>query len=508
MSNCRPSRRQMLALLAGSAASLHLPLKPARADRSLDTAAAVRSLPADLGANRRVAVVGAGIAGLTTAWRLAQAGFDVTVLEADGRFGGRSLTVRPTDPAYRRYFQEEYGITEASYADRFAEVNGPEQLCTFFDDGWDPEREEHPQELYLNAGPGRIPSFHVAVLDLCREIGVELEPFTFVSRSNLVQSEAFNGGAPVQIRQIKHNMRGELAEYLVQMLDSGAFVERFNGAQAEIFRRFLTNFGDLSVEDGKLSYISTARAGHEIQPGAWQNAGKLKPSFEMDEMLASELWIEDPESGALSYFHYNDMREYWQASLMQPRGGMDMIWQHLLRQPVPGGGMVIDLVTLNAPVSRIAEIGGNGIAVSWTEGGEGRTEAFDYCVSTMAPNLLAGVLDGYDSRFTNALSVVAQTPACKVGWQGRSRFWEEDDQIFGGISWTDDVISQIWYPADGYLGRTGVLTGAYNRAAPAAEFGKLSHEDRLAAALAGGEKLHPGFADKIHADRGVSIAWE
>ncbi|MEM1160811.1 MAG: FAD-dependent oxidoreductase [Pseudomonadota bacterium] len=500
------SRRRMLALLAGSAACLHLPLKPALADRSLEIAAALRQLPADLGNGYRVAVVGAGLGGLTTAWHLARAGFDVTVLEAEGRYGGRSLTVRPTAPEYRAYFKDYYGISEATYVDRFAEVDGPEQLCTFFDDGWDPERTEHPQELFLNAGPGRIPSFHVAVLELCQEIGVELEPFIFMSRSNLIQSDAFNGGDPVQIRQVKHNLRGELAEYLTRMHDSGAFEERFGDGKHEVFRKFLINFGDLTEKDGKPVYKPTARSGYEVNPGAWQNPGKLNPVFDLDDMLASELWIEDPETGSLSYFHYNDMREYWQSSLMQPKGGMDMIWQHLLRQEVPGG-TVMDLVTLEAPVSRIAEAGGGGMAVSWTKDGVEQTEVFDFCVSSMAPNLLANVLDGFDSSFTNALGAVDQTAACKVGWQGKTRFWEEEEEIFGGISWTHDIISQIWYPADGYLGRTGTLTGAYNRGDPALKFGDMSHDERLKAAIDGGEKLHPGFADKVHTDRGVSIAW-
>lgn len=41
----------------------------------------------------RVAVVGAGISGLGCAWRLARAGLDVTLFEADTRFGGHSNTV-------------------------------------------------------------------------------------------------------------------------------------------------------------------------------------------------------------------------------------------------------------------------------------------------------------------------------------------------------------------------------------------------------------------------------
>jgi len=46
------------------------------------------------GAGRRVLVIGAGMAGLTALDRLSHAGFHVTVLEAQGRAGGRVRTVR------------------------------------------------------------------------------------------------------------------------------------------------------------------------------------------------------------------------------------------------------------------------------------------------------------------------------------------------------------------------------------------------------------------------------
>ena len=45
----------------------------------------------------RVAVVGAGVAGLTTAYRLSQAGADVVVHEATGHPGGKLVDVRVGD---------------------------------------------------------------------------------------------------------------------------------------------------------------------------------------------------------------------------------------------------------------------------------------------------------------------------------------------------------------------------------------------------------------------------
>jgi monoamine oxidase len=52
-----------------------------------------------------------------------------------------------------------------------------------------------------------------------------------------------------------------------------------------------------------------------------------------------------------------------------------------------------------------------------------------------------------------------------------------------------------------------VLTGAYNRGPKANEFGDYDQKKRLVEALKGGEKLHPGFARKVYADKGLTIAW-
>ena len=125
----------------------------------------------------------------------------------------------------------------------------------------------------------------------------------------------------------------------------------------------------------------------------------------------------------------------------------------------------------------------------------------------MAPNLLAKTPTSLSPEFNKWLAAVDQTPAIKVGWQGRDRFWERENKIYGGISWTTNIIGQIWYPSEDFNASTGVLTGAYNRGEGATEFGNFKQKKRIEEALKGGGLLHKDFAAKVYADKGLTIAW-
>jgi monoamine oxidase len=92
-------------------------------------------------AKARVAVIGAGLAGLHAAYRLKQAGVDVTVYEATGRVGGRTFTLRgefpddqiaelggeliDTSHAAMFALAEEFGLT---LDDRLAEPSATAEL--------------------------------------------------------------------------------------------------------------------------------------------------------------------------------------------------------------------------------------------------------------------------------------------------------------------------------------------------------------------------------------------
>src|SRR5215471_17717614 len=115
-------------------------------------------IPPNVGNNKRVVILGAGIGGLVAAFELQRHNFQCTVLEVNDRVGGRSLTLRRGDVL--KEVPENGDATE--------------QTCTF-----DLEEDENPDDLYnqpyLNAGPGRIPSAHVNLLRYCHELKIPLE---------------------------------------------------------------------------------------------------------------------------------------------------------------------------------------------------------------------------------------------------------------------------------------------------------------------------------------------
>ncbi len=444
--------------------------------------ARMSALPYDVGKGRRVIIIGAGLAGLSTAYVLARAGFKVRVLEANARLGGRSFTVRR--------------------GDKFAEDGGDEQECVFTNDS-----------LYLNAGPGRIPEHHFEVLNYCRDFGVKLEPYIYMCQTNRLQNDAVLGGKPVPFRQIKFNLRGEIATLMAKLTKSGTIDQELTGIDKTAFLDMLKSFGSLQKEHGELKWDVKNRtdfwpSGYAKEPGAWLNAGVPYPRFDLETLLGTQFW----KTGL-----FNNLRYYWQTTLLQPVGGMDMIWQAFLKQDVPAssafdesmgaseGKITLEnLVSIRAPVVNVRNTA-NGVEVVY----HGRSEPADFCISTMAPSQLEAKLSGNIlPAYRQALKGFKYTPAAKIGWEA-NRFWETEDRIYGGISWTTDKIKQIWYPSSGFNSPTGVLTAMYTYGQDAVDFGNMPLQDRFQAALAGGEKLHPGkYRDNVLYYTALSVAWQ
>ncbi len=360
-----------------------------------------------IGKGKRVIVLGAGLAGLCSAYLLANNGFRVRVIEANDRFGGRSFTIRR--------------------GDTFREVGGPEQACQFTND-----------RLYFNAGPGRIPQHHCVVLEYCRRFNVPLEPYIFLCEANRLQNDDVLDGKPVPFRRVQHNLRGVISELLAKVTQQGELDKELSPIDRQKFLDMLRNFGALTRKsNGQYVYEIPAdpshgypRSGYRVEPGANLHAGTPYPGISLKTIIASKFW--NPEL-------FNHLEYFWQTSLMQPSGGMDMIWKRgFLPQRVPVEAIPPDmrsdreptvqaLVTLNSPVKSVRNFN-TGVEV--VHGNDVVAQA-DYCISTMAPIQLVQVGRGFSTSFVNALADIAYRPAAKVGWQTKSRFWEAEDGIYG-----------------------------------------------------------------------------
>ena len=105
-----------------------------------------------------------------------------------------------------------------------------------------------------------------------------------------------------------------------------------------------------------------------------------------------------------------------------------------------------------------------------------------------------------------AIRAVSYAAAVKIGLQFKRRFWEEDEQIFGGASLTDLDIAQIAYPSSGYATRgKAVLLGGYAYGTGAFDMTARPPAERVSRAVRMGTQIHPQYPTEF--ENGVAVAW-
>ena len=106
-----------------------------------------------------------------------------------------------------------------------------------------------------------------------------------------------------------------------------------------------------------------------------------------------------------------------------------------------------------------------------------------------------------------AIDAVPYAGSVKVGLQFKRRFWEEDEAIYGGISYTDLPIRQIGYPNTASIAPAAACcSGAYLfEGANSYEFTAMTPAERVTSAVEFGAKIHPQY--KAEFENGVAVAW-
>jgi monoamine oxidase len=383
------------------------------------------------------------------------------LLEYNSRPGGRNWTLRG--------------------GDRYTELGGFVQECKF-----DPG-------LYINPGPWRLPYHHQGMLSYCKLLGVKLEPFVQVNYNAYLHSTRAFGGKPQRFRAIKADYHGHVAELLSKVVRSKQLDAEVTAEDQERLLESLREWGAL---DSGFRYTKNAdssdRRGFESDPGGGLGG---KPVFSepvgLTDILASGLWQ------GLALCEIYDM----QTTLFQPVGGMGMVSAAFARELGP-------VIRYNAKVISIDQ-DERAVGVTYEDTQQPssrRTVRADWCVCTIPLSILGQIPLKVGTAMADAIAAVPYAASAKVGLQFKRRFWEEDEQIYGGISYTDLPITNISYPSTDFFSKgKGVLLGGYLFGLDATRFTALSPEERVAKAVEYGSRIHPQYKEEF--ENGVSVAW-
>ena len=408
-----------------------------------------------------VVILGSGLAGMCAAYELRKAGYKVQILEYQDRPGGRNWSL--------------YG------GDTYTELGGFTQHCQF-DKG-----------LYLNPGPWRIPYHHHGILHYCQELNVALQPFVQVAYNGFVHSTKAFGGKPQRYRHVQADFNGYVAELLAKSTSQSKLDQAVTQEDREMLLAAMRNWGalDKNYEYKKGPAVSNRR-GFDKDPGGGLTARPIDSEpLAMKELMQSGLWA------AIAAGHGYE----FQNTLFQPVGGMGMIGKAF-------GAALGPIVQYNSKVTEIKQ-DATGVTVTYVDtkaGGAPRQVRADWCVNTIPASVLGQIPMNVGEKMQAAINALYYDASIKVGLQFKRRFWEEDEKIYGGISYTDQPNSMISYPSTDYFSKgKGVLLGAYGFGPNAFKYTAMSPEERIAKTVEYGTKLHPQYPAEF--ENGVSVAW-
>jgi monoamine oxidase len=408
---------------------------------------------------KHVVILGAGIAGLTSAYELLKAGYKVTLLEARKRPGGRNWTVRG-------------GTSETDLA-------GNTQQATF------------SKGQYMNAGPARIPQHHVT-LDYCRELGVAIEPFVNQNADAYLYREGTTAlsNKPIRHRTAKADAYGYVSELLAKATDQGALDSYLTSDDKAALIGFLTSFGSIGNKASGFEYTGTdGRRGYVVEPAAGLEGGTTAAPYALSDVFAS---------GVGNYFSF----EFgWDQAMMmfQPVGGMDRIpyafEQAIGQEKIQYGAEVLGLRNTSA-----------GVEVTYTTGSRPKVLAADFAICSLPPHIAAKIPSNLPADIVAALQYARPTNAGKLGIEYGRRWWEEDLRIYGGITNSNLDTVNTWYPSYGFHGDRGTVISYYNTGANANTYGALTPPARLQRAVAQGTKIHGDVYGK-DIEASFSVNW-
>ena len=397
--------------------------------REVPSWALPQSTAQSAGRAMRVTILGAGLAGLSAGWELQRNGHEVVILEAQLHPGGRVHTIRE-------------GLSD---------------------------------DMYAEAGAGRIPNTHAITREWVKYFNLELEPFWPTDGADVALMKSKRVitpvGKPIDMSQVPLDLTVE-----ERRIGLSNFDEHYYGPT-------MRKIGDAIREDWPPEIVALAdisMADYLRRQGASEDAiSYMVFGFQDDAALD---FMRD------SYSHHTE-------SLAKIKGGNDQL-------PRAFAAKLSSQIRYGCAVQQI-DRSKERVRITYERSGLQDHIESDAVICTIPFGVLRhmAVMPEWSPAKRHAIDTLSYGPVVRATYQVNRRYWQDEGLNGFGSS---DKNFEVWHPTYGKPGTRGLLQ-AYVYEQYAHQLDQLSENARIEQTIADMDAVHPGL--RPHLETVVVKSW-